>query len=162
MMDFRRLPSIRALAALDAAARNGSFTRAAAELNVTQGAISRQVQALEELLQQPLFLRAGPNLHLTPAGRHFAGDARAVLDQLAGAVQAFRPTETPGHVTLSMLPSVAAGFLAPRLGGFIARHPEIDLRVTASRSFVDFRTDGVDGAIRYGRGDWPPVSAIGS
>ena len=159
MTDYRRLPSIRALQALDAAARLGSFTRAAAELNVSQGAISRQIQAVEQIIGQPLFQRAGPNLTLTSAGREFASAGRQVLEQLAGAVAALNPEPVSRQITLSMLPSVAAKFLAPRLADFITTHPEIDLRVTASRAFVDFAGDGVDGAIRYGLGHWPDVDA---
>lgn len=159
MNDYRRLPSIRALQALDAAARLGSFTQAAAELNVSQGAISRQIQAIEQIVEQPLFQRAGPNLTLTAAGRQFAADGRRVLEQLAEAVAALRPEPASRQITLSMLPSVAARFLAPRLANFITAHPDIDLRVTASRNFVDFRRDGVDGAIRYGLGRWPGVEA---
>lgn len=159
MNDYRRLPSIRALQALDAAARLRSFTQAAAELNVSQGAISRQIQAIEQIVGQPLFQRAGPNLTLNTAGRQFATDGRRVLEQLAEAVAALRPEPASRQVTLSMLPSVAAKFLAPRLADFITAHPDIDLRVTASRNFVDFRRDGVDGAIRYGLGQWPNVDA---
>ncbi len=154
-----RLPSLRAIRALEAAIRLGSFTRAATELNVTQGAVSRQIQELELLLDTELFQRRGPRLRPTETGTAFSQAARQALDVLGEAVAAVRDRGKAGHVTLSMLPSVAAKWLAPRLGQWIDRHPDIDLRITASRRLVDLDAEGVDAAIRYGKGNWPDLQA---
>jgi len=149
-----RLPSLRALCAFEAAARLGNFTEAADELNVTQGAISRQVQELERQLTVELFIRAGPKLKLTPTGRMFADNSARALETLRDAVRAAKSRYNASYVTLSMLPSVASKWLAPRLGRFINQHSNIDLRVAASRHLVNFEAEGIDAAIRYGKGKW--------
>jgi len=155
----RTLPSLRALQVFEAASRHQGFTEAAGELGVTQGAVSRQVQELERWLGLDLFVRSGPNIKLTATGRQLGARIGDAMDILQQAADAARPDPTTRYVTLSMLPSVAAKWLAPRLGQFIQNHPDIDLRVTASRHFVDFDTDEVDAAIRYGEGNWPDVHA---
>lgn len=157
--DRDRLPGLRPLQVFEAAARLGSFTRAAEKLHITQGAVSRQVQELERWLERNLFVRSGPNLTLTATGRALGSEITRALDLLATAVAQARPNTGARHVTLSMLPSVAAKWLAPRLGRFIQSHPQIDLRVTASRHLVDFVAEDVDAAIRYGKGNWPGVVA---
>lgn len=155
----RRLPSLRAILAHAAAARLGSFTEAARELNVTQGAVSRQIQELELTLGATLFVRAGPKLSLTETGRVFAESSARALNLLHEAVAAAQSGREARYVTLSMLPSVATKWLAPRLGRFITRKPEIDLRVSASRNLVDIESEGIDAAIRYGKGKWPGLTA---
>jgi len=155
----QRLPPLRSLQVFEAAARHGSFTDAALELSVTQGAVSRQVQELEQWLGLKLFLRSGPNLKLTATGKALGDEVGRAMDTLEHAVAAAKPAAGTHHVTLSMLPSVAAKWLAPRLGRFVQRHPDIDLRITASRHLVDFVAEGVDAAIRYGKGDWPGLVA---
>lgn len=157
--DDGRLPGLRPLQVFEAAARHESFTRAAETLHITQGAVSRQVQELERWLGCCLFVRSGPNLSLTATGRRLGTEVTRALDILATAVAQARPNTSPRHVTLSMLPSVAAKWLAPRLDRFIQTHPQIDLRVTASRYLVDFVAEEVDAAIRYGKGNWPGVAA---
>lgn len=155
----KHLPSLRAISALEAAARLGSFTEAAGELNVTQGAVSRQIQELERLLGVELFVRAGPKLSLTDTGRAFAQSIGGVLEALSKAVGVAQGPKEADYVTLSMLPSVAAKWLAPRLSRFINRHPDIDLRVSASRQLVNFDAENIDAAIRYGKGNWPGLDA---
>jgi len=157
--DRGKLPSLRALQVFEAAARHRSFTGAAGELGVTQGAVSRQVQELEHWLGQRLFRRSGPKLMLTATGKALGAETGRALDVLRTATDAARPSSDRQHVTLSMLPAVAAKWLAPRLARFVRTHPEIDLRVTVSRHFVDFAADEVDAAIRYGKGNWPGLSA---
>ena len=156
---MRHLPSLRAIHAFDEAARHGNFTTAAQHLGVTQGAVSRQVQELERYLGIKLFIRSGPHLKLTGAGTQFAMKSTQALDILCAAVEAAKHSTGPDYVTISMLPSVAAKWLAPKLTAFAARHPDIDLRITASRQFVDFAIDGVDAAIRYGKGNWQGLNA---
>lgn len=155
-----RLPSLRAIQAIDATARIGSFTGAAQSLNVTQGAVSRQIQALEGQLSVRLFNRKGPKVKLTETGRLFAEDSARALEILKNAVITARQDKAANHVTLSMLPSVASKWLAPRLGRFIDHFSDIDLRVTASRHLVNFELEDIDGAIRYGQGSWQGLDAI--
>lgn len=160
----QRLPSLRSLQVFAAAARHESFTEAANSLAVTPGAVSRQVQELERELGRELFVRNGPNISLTQGGRDLAAPVDQSLKMLEDAVALARIRINPKHVTVSMLPSVAAKWLAPRLGDFISKHPDIDLRVGASRHLVDFVAEDVDCGIRYGAGNWPGVVAdrIGS
>lgn len=157
--DEMRLPPLRSLQVFEVAARHISFSRAADELGVTQGAVSRQVQELERWLGRELFRRSGPNLTLLPEGRALGEQVGASMKLLQGAIASVSPSGGSEYVTLSMLPSVAAKWLAPRLGRFLQCHPDIDLRITATRQFVDFVREGVDGAIRYGRGDWPGLTS---
>jgi len=152
----RRLP-LTALRSFEAAARHGSFTRAAEELHVTQGAVSRQVQALEARLGVPLFERNGRALNLSREGRRLASAATDALERLGAAVAELTGPERV--VTLSMLPSVATCWIAPRMQDFAAAFPAIALRLSASRHLVDFEAEGIDAAIRYGPGGWADVEA---
>jgi LysR family glycine cleavage system transcriptional activator len=154
-----RLPSLRALQVFAVAARHGSFTRAAHELHLTQGAVSRQVQELETALGRALFVRSGPQLSITVTGQQLGADVQQALEWLRAAVDRARPARATPRITLSMLPSVAAKWMAPRLARFVQDHPHLDLRITASRHFVDFQAEEVDAAIRYGRGAWPGLTA---
>ncbi len=147
------------LHSIEAAARLGNFTEAAQELNLTQGAVSRQIQELEQLLAVKLFERSGPKLKLTETGRVFAAGAARALNVLREAVLLANEGQNTTHVTLSMLPSVASKWLAPRLGRFIDQHPDIDLRVSASRQLVNFEDKKIDAAIRYGKGNWRGLDA---
>lgn len=152
-------PPLRAVRAFVVAARHMSLTRAAEELFVTQSAVSRQIRELETDLGVALFERRGRNLRLTAEGRTLASVAGDALDRLTEQAIALRTRRPDPVVTLSMLPSVAARWLAPRLGDFITAHPDIDLRIAASRQFTNFEAEGVDAAIRYGPGDWSAVAA---
>ena len=154
----RRLPPLSALRAFDAAARHLSFTRAAAELGVTQAAISHQVKLLEEQLGQPLFRRLTRRLLLTDAGQMLWPGVRDGFDRLAQAVLKVQ-TGGPGVLTLSLTVSFAARWLVPRLGGFLRAHPEIDVKLTTTDRLVDFTREDVDIAIRHGSGDWPGLQA---
>lgn len=144
--------SLRSLEVFAAAARLGGFTAAGVELGITQSAVSRQIADLEGLLGVRLFERRGAHVTATPAGRRLADRLIVALGDIRAAVADASVSDRV--VTLSMLPSVAAKWFAPRLGRFIVAHPDIDLRVTASRHLVNFATDGVDAAIRYGKGPW--------
>lgn len=158
MINTHANPSLRSLEVFEAATRFGGFTAAARDLGITQSAVSRQVADLEGILGVVLFVRNGPHLAPTAAGRRLADRLTAPLQQIrAAAREAAADAETV--VTLSMLPSVAARWFAPRLDRFIATNPELDLRISASRQLADFKTDGIDAAIRYGLGDWPNVVA---
>jgi LysR family glycine cleavage system transcriptional activator len=150
----RRLPSLNAMRAFEAAARHLSFTKAADELNVTQAAISHQVKALEDWLGVPLFRRLNRALLLTDAGQSYLPPLRDAFDQLAAATDRLRADDSRGVLTVTTLPSIASKWLVPRLGRFRQAHPDIDLRIDASQHLTDFARENVDLAVRYGRGEW--------
>ena len=150
-----RLPPMNTLRAFEAAARHLSFTQAAAELHVTQAAVSHQIKALEEALGVKLFRRLNRAIRLTEEGQDFVTEIRKALNHLAVAVEKLTSPEAGGPLTVSVLPSFASKWLVPRLGRFRQRHPEIDVRISPSNHLVDFRAGDVDVAIRYGRGDYP-------
>jgi LysR family glycine cleavage system transcriptional activator len=153
-----RLPSLNGLRAFEAAARHLSFTQAAAELNVTQTAISHQIRRLEEELGIRLFVRQNRALSLTPQARDYLPGVRAAFNDLRLATD--RLLRKDEHVlTVSTLASLAAKWLLPRLSAFQETHPGIDVRITTSTALVDFKSGDVDAAIRYGRGDWPGLHA---
>ncbi len=151
----RSLPPLNALRAFEAAARELSFKRAAAELHVTQGAISHQVRALEQALGLKLFVRLHRALRLTEAGARYLPAVRASFDALDAATRALATKRGAAKLRVSVLPSFAASWLVPRLGAFRAKHPRIDLTLHSSAALVDLARDPVDVAIRYGAGDYP-------
>lgn len=151
----RRLPPLNALKAFEAAARNESFTRAAQELFVTQGAVSHQVKALEAELGVQLFRRERQRLALTEGGRAYLEVVRDAFDRLASGTERLLKRENAGVLTVTTSPNFAAKWLVHRLGGFAAAHPEIELRVSATLHHVDFARDDIDVAVRHGDGRWP-------
>ena len=146
-----------ALRAFEAAARHSSFTKAAAELNVTQAAISHQVKGLEERLGEALFRRNNRVLELTEQGRALLPDVTAALDLLAAATDRFAARDRP--LVLTVLPSFAAKWLLPRLRNLRERHPNLEVKLDTSDDVLDFALDDVDVAIRYGKGNWPDLAA---
>jgi LysR family glycine cleavage system transcriptional activator len=154
----RRLPPLSALRPFEAAARLESFSRAAEELHLTHGAVSRQVRALEDHLGTELFARHGKRVTLTAPGRAFAERVRAVLDDLALAAEMARPARREGRLSVSVLPSFASRWLMPRLIRFMDAHPKIEVNVHASVGLADFARDEIDLAIRFGVGPWPGLA----
>jgi LysR family glycine cleavage system transcriptional activator len=154
-----RLPSLNGLRAFEAAARHMSFTLAASELNVTQTAISHQIRRLEEELGVRLFVRQNRSLSLTPEAREYLPGIRAAFNDLRLATDRLLRKDDGNVLTVSTLASLAAKWLLPRLYDFQEKHPGIDVRITTSTALVDFKRDGVDAAIRYGRGHWPGLRA---
>jgi LysR family transcriptional regulator, glycine cleavage system transcriptional activator len=150
----RRLPVLNTLRAFEAAARHGSFTRAAEELFLTQGAISHQVKALEDELGVKLFNREHQRLVITQAGRAYLVDVRDALDRIAIATERLVERQSSGALTISTSPDFAAKWLVHRLGKFAESYPEIDLRLSAAMHHVDFAREDVDVAVRHGKGDW--------
>jgi LysR family glycine cleavage system transcriptional activator len=148
----RRLPPLNALKAFEAAARHESFTRAAEELCVTQGAVSHQVKALEAELGLKLFNRERQRLAITQAGRAYLEVVRDALDRIAAGTERLLQRQSAGALTVSTSPNFAAKWLVHRLGRFAEAHPGIDLRVSASLHHVDFAREDVDLAIRHGDG----------
>lgn len=155
----RRLPPLKALPDFEAAARHLSFTKAADELHVTHGAVSRQVKALEEHLGVPLFRRLNRTLLLTDEGQAYVGVVRELLERLAEATDRLKKRDERGGLTVSTTGSFAIKWLVPRLARFRAAHPEIDVRLHANDALVDFSRDDVDIAIRYGRGQYSGLRA---
>lgn len=156
---WRRLPSLKALAAFAAAGDKGNFSRAAEALFLTQGAVSRHIRALEAELGVELFARNGRRVRITPLGQRYLREVDLAFDALSRATGELRGSRAAPTLTVSVLPSVAAKWLSPRLGRFYALHPDVELRINASRALVDFSLGEVDVAIRYGPGGWPDVSA---
>ena len=150
---LRRLPSLNALKAFEAAARHESFTRAAEELHVTQGAVSHQVKALEADLGFKLFNRERQRLVITDAGREYLNVVRDAFDRIALGTARLTKRQSSGVLTVSTSPDFAAKWLVHRLGRFAEMHPEIDLRVSATLHHVDFAREDVDMAVRHGTGD---------
>jgi LysR family glycine cleavage system transcriptional activator len=157
---LRRLPPLNALKSFDAAARHESFTRAADELCVTQGAVSHQVKALESDLGVKLFNRERQRLIITEAGRQYLGVVRDAFDRIAIGTERLVQRQSSGILTVSTSPDFAAKWLVHRLGRFAALHPEIDLRVSATMHHVDFAREEVDIAVRHGDGNWPGLDAV--
>jgi LysR family glycine cleavage system transcriptional activator len=151
---LRRLPALNALKAFEAAARHESFTRAAEELCVTQGAVSHQVKALEEELGVKLFNRERQRLVITEAGREYLVVVRDALDRIALGTERLVQRQRSGALTLSTSPDFAAKWLVHRLGRFAEAYPDIDLRVSATMHHVDFAREDVDLAVRHGDGSW--------
>lgn len=155
----RTLPPLKALPDFEAAARYLSFTKAAQELHVTHGAVSRQVKSLEDYLGFRLFRRMNRSLRLTDEGQVYARTVGELLDALAEATRRLRTRDETGGLTVSTTYSFTSGWLVPRLGRFRALHPEIDVRLQADDHVIDFVRDSVDVAIRYGRGHYLGLTA---
>jgi LysR family transcriptional regulator, glycine cleavage system transcriptional activator len=151
----RRLPQLNALKAFEAAARHVSFTRAAEELCVTQGAVSHQVKALEAELGIKLFNRDRQGLIITEAGRDYLAVIRDAFDRIAMESERLVQRQGSGMLTVSTSPDFAAKWLVHRLGRFVEAHPAIDLRISATMHHVDFAREDVDIAVRHGDGEWP-------
>jgi len=155
-----RLPPLNNLKAFDAAARHESFTRAAAELCVTQGAVSQQVKALEAALGIKLFNRERQRLIITEAGRYYLTIVRDALDRIALGTERLLQRQSAGVLTVSTSPDFAAKWLVHRLGNFAEAHSDIDLRVSATLHHVDFAREEVDLAVRHGDGNWPGLDTV--
>ena len=155
-----RLPPLNNLKAFDAAARHESFTRAAEELCVTQGAVSQQVKALEAALGIKLFNRERQRLIITEAGRYYLTIVRDALDRIALGTERLLQRQNAGVLTVSTSPDFAAKWLVHRLGNFAEAHSDIDLRVSATLHHVDFAREEVDLAVRHGDGNWPGLDTV--
>lgn len=155
---MRSLPPLSAVRVFEAAARHLNFTRAAAELGMTQAAVSYQVKLLEERVGAPLFLRGARKVELTEVGARIAPAATQALDLLGSVFDAARG-DSEGVLVISSLHTFASNWLAHRLGGFQLAHPEIAVRLEISSHVVDFAREEIDIGLRGGTGDWPSVVA---
>jgi DNA-binding transcriptional LysR family regulator len=155
LLSHRFLPPMSLLRAFESASRHQSFTAAAAELHLTQSAVSRQIRALEALLQSSLFVREHQTVRLTLAGQAYAVEIRASLVRISSATLGFRANPKGGLLNLAILPTFGTRWLAPRLPAFLAEHPGITLNLTTRLSRFDFELEAVDAAIHFGLPDWP-------
>ncbi|MBS0450015.1 MAG: LysR family transcriptional regulator [Proteobacteria bacterium] len=150
------------LRSFDAAARHANFTHAAAELCVTQGAVSQQVKQLEAALHRPLFVRNGRTLALTPAGERLYAVVNDAFRSIDATLAQLRRTLDPQVVVLSCSPSFAMGWLTPRLGSFFREHPEIDLKVHGEFQGLDrarLLHASIDAAVRFDLGNYGDLEA---
>jgi LysR family glycine cleavage system transcriptional activator len=155
----RSLPPTNSLVVFEAAARHMNFTRAAEELAVTQSAVSRQIQLLEEHLGLPLFQRQARGLSLTRDGERLHRAVSMGLEHIANVAADIRRQRGPGELTVATSVSFASYWLVARIASFRAAHPDIELRLVAASPVYDLAAAGIDLAVRYGGGEWPGVEA---
>jgi LysR family glycine cleavage system transcriptional activator len=153
-----RLPPLSAIRAFEAAARHGSFTKAAEELGMTQAAVSYQVKLLEDRVGSPLFLRQARKVVLSEAGKRLAPSVSEAFQRLEAGFAAMRET-ADGVLSVTAVHTFATNWLVPRMGAFQVAHPEIAVRLDVSSRTVDFGREDFDVGIRGGRGDWPGVKS---
>ncbi len=158
-MDWSKVPPLAQLRAFEAAARHRSFTRAAAELNVTHAAIAQHVRKLEADLARSLIVREGRGVAVTPEGLTLAEALSDGFGAIGAAVERMREDAETRPLSLSVTPAFAAHWLMPRIGDFWARHPDIPLTILPTLEVSDLRRDGVDMAVRHGEGSWPGLDA---
>ncbi|WP_213956551.1 MULTISPECIES: transcriptional regulator GcvA [unclassified Variovorax] len=143
----RRLPPLNALRAFEAAARCGNFTRAAQELCVTQGAVSRHIATLEGWLSVQLFERGRHGIRLTPGGESYFASMRVALDQIEHGTRLLQQSPDEWLLRVKLPPTFAIRWLIPRLARFHAMHPRIDVQITTSHKPTDFDRDDIDVSI---------------
>lgn len=155
-----KLPPVNSLVVFEAAARLMNFTRAAQELSVTQAAVSRQIQLLEDHLGTQLFQRQPRALKLTLPGHRLHKAVTMSLEHIANTVMDLRRIGPKADVTVATSVTFASYWLMAHIAKFRAANPEIELKVVASAPVSDLAAAGIDLAIRYGSGKWPGVQAI--
>ncbi len=155
MNQRRLLPSTSMLAAFDAAARTSSFSAAARELNLTQGAISRQIRALESQLGLELFVRYRQQVRLSDIGATYAEEIRSALGAIRQATLSAIANPGGGVLDLAILPTFGTRWLIPRLPSFLEANPGITINFAMRVSPFDFERDHQHAAIHYGAPDWP-------
>jgi LysR family glycine cleavage system transcriptional activator len=156
---MQRQPPLGALRAFEAAARHLSFTKAAAELFVTQTAVSHQIKTLEEHVGVPLFRRFNRALRLTEEGQTLLPYVSDAMEKIATGLRRLEENVGTGALTVTTTPSFGSSWLAPRLVRFQVRHPEIELQLSTTSRIADFDREDIDCGIRYGMGDWPNLVA---
>jgi LysR family glycine cleavage system transcriptional activator len=157
-MPVSNLPPLAAVRAFESVARHLSFTKAAAELGMTQAAVSYQIKLLEERVGVPLFLRRPRQIVLTEAGQRFAPAVTEAFALLANAYAAAR-NAADGMLCISAIQTFASNWLARHLGSFQMRHPSLAVRLETESRLVDFAREDVDVGIRSGGGRWPGLES---
>ena len=153
------MPPFPALRAFHAAARHGRFRDAAAELGLTESAISHQVRRLEEFLHLPLFERSGPKVRLSAQGARYFEEIDPAISRIREATRALMGPAERGRVALTLPPSLAILWLIPKLSDFEKAGPGVDLQLVTTTRLCDLQREQIDLAIRYGTGPWPDVEA---
>lgn len=156
---MKRIP-VGPLRAFDVAARNLNLSAAAAELNVTHAAVSRQVKQLEERLGLKLFERLPRGLKLTVHGALLAEGTREAFDRLASAIEDVSTPAVRRKLSISTFSSLSTRWLMPRVNSFAAKFPDVDLQVSTTARLVDFTREDVDIGIRFGHGHYPGLHVI--
>ena len=155
-----RLPPLETLRVFEVACRHGSYSEAARELHVTHSAVSQRIRQLEEELGLTLFERQGNRMVPTPSGLRLQAGVTNAFSELGTAFASLQTRRTDAEITVSLLPVMAARWLVPRLPRFRSRFPRINLHIKTGQSLANFKSDGVDIAIRLGTGDWKGLRAI--
>jgi len=155
------LPALNAVRIFEAAARLQNFTKAANEIHITQGAVSKQIKLLEQQLGCQLFIRSGPVLKLSDEGEEFQAVAEESLSIIRRGTARIRNRTTNPPLTISLLPSFAHNWFLPNLASFEQTHPDISLRLAPSYNAIDLDVaSDIDLAIRLGRGNWPNLHSM--
>jgi len=156
----RRIPPLNPLRVFEVVARTLNLTTAAAELNVTQSAVSRQIATLETYLGVELFRRERHGVDLTRAGRTYATQVLPAFEQIAAATEALVKGTGDRTLRVRTYTTFAAKWLIPRLAEFHRLHPGIEVKITNAVPDVDFDRDKVDVAVQFGNGQWPQTQAL--
>lgn len=149
------VPSIGGLTSFVAAAQHGNFTRAGSELNLTQGAISRQIQELESRLGIRLFERTRQRVILTDAGKLYLLRVKKILDDLSDATQKVVSLSNSASLNLVVLPTFGTRWLIPRLSKFQSKHPGITIHITTAQQPIDCAAEPFDAAVFHEASNWP-------
>jgi LysR family transcriptional regulator, glycine cleavage system transcriptional activator len=157
---MRKLPPLNALRAFEAAGRHGSLTKAAQELFVTHGAVSRHVAQLESWLGVTLFHRSASQVRLTPAGRQYLAEITAALDRIAVASSHLKQEAAPTVLRVNAPPTFVMRWLIPRMSLFQRLHPGVEIRLTTSTAPIDFEGSEYDMAIRGSTAPLPTCRSI--
>ena len=151
---------LNALRTFEAVASHLSFARGAQALNVTPAAVSTQIRALEQRLNQPLFHRHGRQISLTEAGLKLLPGVQRGLAELRQAIEVISQDGLEGSLNLSMMPSFLQKWLMPRLPEFYSAYPDLDLMINVDNTLVDFNQTDMNAAVRLGDGDWPGLKSV--
>ena len=160
MRHRRFLPNLSLLLAFDAVMREGSVTRAAADIGLTQSTISRLIQNLEEQLSLPLFIRHRKRLVPTEAAHRYYRDISAALDLIQRSSMSLIANPEGGTLDLAVLPTFGTRWLAPRLPQFLSAHPGVSINLTTKFSRFSFDAEPFDAVIYYGQDDWPDAAHL--
>lgn len=156
---MQALPPLRALQAFRYAARDLSFKAAAETLNISNAAVSSHIRGLEEFLGLKLFVRLTREVKLTPEGSRLSGFIESGFQEIERGIAAFAPNSDPKNLKVATLPSFANRWLMPRISRFQERYPHVKLSIMPGFSLVDFQGDGVDLAVRFGKGSYPGLES---
>lgn len=156
---MQALPPLRALQAFRYASRDLSFKAAAEAMNISNAAVSSHIRGLEEFLGIKLFVRLTREVKLTPEGSRLSGFIETGFQEIERGIATFAPNSDPTNLKVSTLPSFANRWLMPRISRFQEKYPQIKLSIMPSFSLVDFQGDGVDLAVRFGKGNYPGLES---